>query len=179
MAARPLSLLLLMACGAHGHYHTEPYSTDRLIEQLRIGHHMDVDGVPADFECAWRTAAMARAKEIQPFLSTAQQKSLHDALELGASGDDHKGHTHGPCQKRSRGGGEVVPPTSFEALSWVPQEVTQKPSRSGDRGMAPRRGAAPSGTLLLQPTSAEELVAGAKPSPLAQPAPIVSPMISR
>ena len=44
---------------------------------------MEVEGVPAGFECAWRTAAMAHAQQLQPFLSSKQQKTLFDALELG------------------------------------------------------------------------------------------------
>eukprot|EP01052_Picozoa_sp_SAG31_P000207 SAG31_NODE_7_length_42755_cov_130.245728_3_plen_153_part_00 len=39
---------------------------------LQVGHHMEVEGVPADFECAWRTAAMAHAKKLQPFLSSGE-----------------------------------------------------------------------------------------------------------
>ena len=133
---RMIGLLLLAA--AEGHYHTEPYDTDALIEQLRVGHHMEVDGVPTDFECAWRTAAMAHAKELQPFLSTAQQRSLFDALELGVGGDDHKGHAHGPCKKA---GGSP----SFESLSWEPQLEAPSPR--------------PAGELELHPATAEELLA--------------------
>ena len=106
------------------------------VEQLRVGHHMDVEGVPADFECAWRTAAMAHAKELQPTLTTAQQKTLFDALELGAAGDDHKGHQHPPCQKAH----------SFADLSWEPA------LRSEPQG--PR-----AGELALHAATAEELLA--------------------
>ena len=106
------------------------------MEQLRVGHHMDVEGVPADFECAWRTAAMAHAKELQPTLTTAQQKTLFDALELGAAGDDHKGHQHPPCQKAH----------SFADLSWEPA------LRSEPQG--PR-----AGELALHAATAEELLA--------------------
>jgi hypothetical protein len=97
---------------------------------------MEVEGVPADFECAWRTAAMAHAKTLQPSLSSQQQKTLFDALELGAAGDDHKGHTHGPCKKDS---------PSFEELSWDPVAPAVALGRRA-------------GELALHVTSAEELV---------------------
>ena len=98
---------------------------------------MEVEGVPAGFECAWRTAAMAHAQQLQPFLSSKQQKTLFDALELGAAGNDNKGHTHGPCKKGS--------PT-FDELSWDPVVTDVALGRRA-------------GELALHATSAEELVA--------------------
>ena len=69
--------LSLYSRPASAHYHVDTdrtYSTSDLVAQLERGHYMDVDGVPAGFECGWRTAAMAHAKELQPFLTAAQQK---------------------------------------------------------------------------------------------------------
>jgi hypothetical protein len=137
MLLRAALTLALAAAPAAAHYHTKPYDTDELIRQLQVGRHMEVDGVAADFECSWRTAAMAHAKELQPFLTTAQQKTLFDALELAATGDDHKGHTHGPCKKKAH---------TFEELSWEPAVAADAPS--------PR-----AGELAMHATSAEELVA--------------------
>ena len=97
---------------------------------------MTVEGVAADFECSWRTAAMAHAKELQPFLTTVQQKTLFDALELGASGDDHKGHTHPSCKAN---------PQTFEQLSWDP--VVASPVQRQRAG-----------ELALHAATAEELI---------------------
>jgi len=86
--------------------------TNELVERLKRGRNMaSEEGVNSDFECAWRTAAFQHAKELQPSLSVARQHLLFDALELANSGDDHKGHTHPPCQHEN---------LQFEELSWKP-----------------------------------------------------------
>jgi len=83
-------------------------STAELVAKLARGHYMEVEGVPPDFECAWRAAAFLHAKALQPALSQSRQKVLFDALELAVRGDDHKGHAHPPCR-------------SFEDVKWSPK----------------------------------------------------------
>jgi hypothetical protein len=107
---RLTACLSLLAVLTTAHYHAdEPYSTQALVDALEKGHYGTFDGVPDDFECSWRLAAMAHAKTLQPFLPTDKQKSLFDALELGTSGSEGH-HKHKSCKKQR-----------FEDVAWEPE----------------------------------------------------------
>ena len=41
-------------------------------------------GVPKEFDCAWRRAAYAYGKKLQPSMTAAHQQQLSDSLQLGA-----------------------------------------------------------------------------------------------
>eukprot|EP00040_Diaphanoeca_grandis_P028572 m.165768 g.165768 ORF g.165768 m.165768 type:complete len:822 (+) comp31396_c0_seq1:19-2484(+) len=76
--------ILFLVSGSNGAKH-DAYDPLKLIEMLNkgkyLGNHPDA-GAPTDFECSWRAAAFVQAKAIQPFLTEARQKVVHDALEL-------------------------------------------------------------------------------------------------
>jgi len=154
--------ILAGAAGAARMRNDADYDTNELIAKLARGRRFSAaDGVLSDFECGWRKAAMAQAKVLQPSLTAARQKVLRplschgaraaaaavvltcpqvlfDALELGAAGDDHKGHTHPPCGKGLR----------FATHSWAPAPTAA----------APR----PAKELVLEVGSTHELLAALK-----------------
>lgn len=62
----------------------ETYSSETLVNMLARGHHFGpLDGVPADFECAWRKAAYVYAStKLLTSMTTKQKSDAFDSLEL-------------------------------------------------------------------------------------------------
>eukprot|EP00729_Bicosta_minor_P013033 gene13033-29451_t len=74
-----LASLCLLATGA---YRFQPDQSIEYLLSLTQQPGGAPPGIPSDFDCAWRNAALPYAKRVQPSLSKDQQKQLHDALQL-------------------------------------------------------------------------------------------------
>lgn len=82
---RPHSSMLLLASLcllATGAYRFQPDQSIEYLLSLTQQPGGAPPGIPSDFDCAWRNAALPYAKRVQPSLSRDQQKQLHDALQL-------------------------------------------------------------------------------------------------
>ena len=80
MQRLPLGAFLLATVASATGHGSAPVTRASVLKTLLGNAHLK--GVPASFECEWRSLALEYALTIQPSLSPALQSSIHDGLEL-------------------------------------------------------------------------------------------------